>query len=272
MTSAPTIHRVPTVLGELAVREVGSGPTAVLWHSMFVDSTSWDRVVGELSAHRRLLLIDGPGHGRSDPMSRRSSIDECAVAALSALDALAPGSAVDWVGNAWGGHVGMSMASRYGERIRSLVALSSPTQPIDDRSTIAALALILRLVGPVPFLVSKIAEAQLTDVSRAHPSTLRILTDALARTERRSLARAVRSFIVDRADATESLASIVAPALFLASDDRGEWSPDAAAQAAASARNARSAVVTGARTLLAVEQPAAVAELITAFWAEHPAR
>jgi pimeloyl-ACP methyl ester carboxylesterase len=265
MTTALS-HRVPTRLGELAITEVGSGRTAVLWHSMFVDSSSWARVVPQLAQHRRLLLVDGPGHGASAPLARRSSIDECADAACDLLDELAPGDSVDWVGNAWGGHVGMALASTRPERVRSLAALSSPTQPIDDRGTIAALAVLLRLTGAIPFLVAKIAEAQLTDRSRADPATLAVLTDALARTERRSLARAVRSFIVDRTDVTAALPLITAPALFLASDDRGEWSPEDAARSAALAPNARSAVIGDARTLLAVEQPAEVVDRLLEFW------
>jgi hypothetical protein len=39
-----TTTLVPTALGRLNVRIVGSGPPALLWHSMFVDSTSWQRV------------------------------------------------------------------------------------------------------------------------------------------------------------------------------------------------------------------------------------
>lgn len=272
MTTAPEVSRVATRLGHLSVTAVGSGPTAVLWHSMFVDSSSWDRVVPALSVHRRLLLIDGPGHGASAPLLRLSSIDECAEVALEVLDSLTPGERVDWVGNAWGGHVGMRVASVHGDRLRSLAALSSPTRPVEGRGAIAALAALLGVVGPVPFLVRKIAEAQLTDASRSDGRSLRVLTAALERTERRSLARAVRSFIVDRVDVTDALPSITVPALFLSSDDRGEWSPADAERAATLARSARSAVIANARTLIAVEQPAAVAEQLISFWAEHPAR
>ena len=34
-------HSVETQVGPLAVRVVGQGPTAVLWHSLFVDERSW---------------------------------------------------------------------------------------------------------------------------------------------------------------------------------------------------------------------------------------
>ena len=43
-------HRIPTRVGSLAVRVVGEGPPAVLWHSLFVDDRSWDRVDGRARA------------------------------------------------------------------------------------------------------------------------------------------------------------------------------------------------------------------------------
>ena len=39
-TSAAT---VATRVGHLHVETAGSGPPAVLWHSLFVDSTTWSR-------------------------------------------------------------------------------------------------------------------------------------------------------------------------------------------------------------------------------------
>lgn len=34
---------VATQVGQLHVESIGTGPTAVLWHSLFVDSRSWHR-------------------------------------------------------------------------------------------------------------------------------------------------------------------------------------------------------------------------------------
>lgn len=65
-------HRfVETPVGRLAVRTRGEGPPAVLWHSLFVDDRSWHRVEDELAAERRLILVTGPGHGRSGDPGRR---------------------------------------------------------------------------------------------------------------------------------------------------------------------------------------------------------
>src|SRR3712207_3480558 len=77
-STTTVVHEVPTRLGTLAVREYPAGGhgsrTALLWHSMFTDSRSWSRVAPELARHRRLLIVDGPGYGRSAELTRASSI------------------------------------------------------------------------------------------------------------------------------------------------------------------------------------------------------
>ena len=74
-------QRVSTRLGALRVRIIGSGTTAVFWPSMFVDSSTWDTLLPHLDGRRRFVLVDGPGLGLSDPLLRRSDIDEAADAA-----------------------------------------------------------------------------------------------------------------------------------------------------------------------------------------------
>src|SRR5260370_2509846 len=63
-----SVTSVPTRLGPLRVETVGSGPPAVLWHSLFVDSTSWVRVREPLASVRRLLLFAAPGHHAKPPL------------------------------------------------------------------------------------------------------------------------------------------------------------------------------------------------------------
>jgi pimeloyl-ACP methyl ester carboxylesterase len=132
---------VQTGLGALAVRVRGEGPVAVLWHSLFVDDRTWNRVEEDLARARRLVIITGPGHGASPDPGRRYNMDECAEAAADGLAALGVGEPVDWVGNAWGGHVGVVFAARWPERCRTLVTLGTPIQSY-------TLSERLRLLGP----------------------------------------------------------------------------------------------------------------------------
>jgi pimeloyl-ACP methyl ester carboxylesterase len=185
------------------------------------------------------------------------------------LEALAPGEAVDWVGNGWGGHVGMELAATRPDLVRSLVAISAPPQPVDAelRRRIRLLVPVMTVLGPVGPVRRPILEGLLTDESRTDPQAIGVVIDALALAGRRSTARAVRSFLLNRVDITDLLPRIEAPSLFVAGDDRGDWSPEQAEQAAALAPFARTAVVAGSRTLVPVEQPAVLATLVRDFWA-----
>ena len=260
---------VPTSLGAVAVHVLGAGRPTVLWHSMFVDGSSWGFLIPALLRGRQLLIVDGPGWGRSDRLRRTVRVSDSVAAAVEVLAALTPGTAVDWVGNAWGGHVGMELAATRPELVRSLVAISAPTQPIGPalRRRIRLLIPVLLTVGPIPPVQRAILEGMLTDESRSDPQSVGVVADALALAGRRSTARAVRSFILNRVDITDLLPRIEAPSLFVAGDDRGDWTPEEAEAAAALAPFARAAVVHGSRTLVPIERPAELATLIREFWA-----
>jgi len=260
---------VPTSLGSVAVHVLGAGRPTVLWHSMFVDGSSWGFLIPALLRGRQLLIVDGPGWGRSDRLRRTVRVSDSVDAAVEVLAALAPGAAVDWVGNGWGGHVGMELAATRPELVRSLVAISAPTRPIDPalRRQIRLLIPVILTVGPIPPVQRAILAGLLTDESRSDPQAVGVVADALALAGRRSTARTVRSFILNRVDITDLLARIEAPSLFVAGDDRGDWTPAELEAAAALAPFARAAVVPGSRTLVPVERPAELGALIQEFWA-----
>jgi pimeloyl-ACP methyl ester carboxylesterase len=258
---------VPTRLGRLHVRLVGDGPTTVLWSSMFVDSHTWDPVLPLLPQGRRYALVDPPGLGLSEPLREASDIAGAADAASDLLVGLGVDGPVDWVGNAFGGHVGFKLAARPG-LLRSLVAVSSPAQPVDAslRRQITLLLPILRTAGPVGPVRTAILQAMLTDASRDRAPLRQVVEESLARPTRRSMALAVRSFILNRVDVTAELADLTVPSLFVASDDRGDWSPQDSEAAAAVAPDAMAVTVERARTLVPLEQPAALSCHIRGFW------
>jgi pimeloyl-ACP methyl ester carboxylesterase len=96
----------------------------------FVDSRSWYRAEPALAAQRTLVLVDGPSHGGSQPAQQRFALDDCAVAAGEILDQLGMTAPVDWVGSAWGGHVGWVLAASQPGRIRALVTMASPVSAL----------------------------------------------------------------------------------------------------------------------------------------------
>ena len=274
MTPMPVLGQLalPIGLGRLAVRIIGDGPVAVLWPSMFVDSHTWDDLVPHLPG-RTLVLVDGPGLGDSEPLHRPTTVAEAALAAQELLRALPtlglrPGP-VDWVGNAFGGHVGYELATEAG-LLRTFVAISAPPEPIPPalRRQIRLLGPVLRAFGPVGPVRTAIGQALITDASAADPHIDGIVSASLARPGRRSLALALRSFIVDRRDVSDKLPRLTVPALFVAGDDRGDWSPEDARRAAAAAPDAKAVTIARSRTLVPLERPAALGDTLRRFWDE----
>lgn len=261
---------VATRLGRLHVRTIGNGgegsPT-VLWSSMFVDSHTWDALVPLLPRGRRYLLVDPPGLGLSEPLSRATDIAGAADAALDLLEGLGVDQPVDWVGNAFGGHVGFKLATRP-DVLRSLVAISSPVEPVDDalRKQITMMLPVLRTLGPIGPVRKAVVEAMLSEAAAAQEPLRHTVVESLGRPGRRSMALAVRSFILNRLDVTPEITDIGVPSLFVASDDRGDWSPEDAEKAAALTPRAEAVTIAGARTLIPLEQPQALAAQVRRFW------
>lgn len=262
---------VPTPLGRLNVRQIGTGPPAVLWHSLFVDSGSWDPLVNSLARHRRLVLIDGPGYGRSDPIDRDFTLTDCAATAGEILDHLGIAEPVDWVGNAWGGHIGITLAVEQPRRLRSLVTIASPLLPIGTRqrwTQTFPLAVLYRLTGPSRVVTKLLFDSLLGSAAiSARPDRAGDLMESFTRTDRASMRRTIR-FMHRWLPLTDTVQKVTVPTLFLTGDlGHRNWRPADAHAAAASMPNARVVALTGTTyvgTLLLDTD--AIADAVTAFW------
>lgn len=229
----PTTGRqLTTRVGDLHVREVGTGRAAVLWHSLFVDSTTWRRVVPELARVRRLVLIDAPGQGRSPRPRRPYNLDDCAVAADDVLNQLGVDEPVDWLGNAWGGHVGLLFAAGRPEKCRSLVAVGTPVHPLEPaaRRQMRSGQVVYRVLGPVRPLARVVSDALLG--RDANPEDSRLVADAFRRADRRGMVAAMDASLT-RPDLTTRLAAVSVPTVLVAAADDPLCTPHQARAAAA---------------------------------------
>jgi pimeloyl-ACP methyl ester carboxylesterase len=214
----PTEHMIDTELGRLHVEVDGEGPAAVLWHSLFFDSASWSRLRGRLCDDRRLLLIDGPGHGKSGPPSTDFDLDACAEAATQVLDAVGVSKPVDWLGNAWGGHVGLTLAANSPERCRSLATIGSPVQALGrrERMTITPMVWAYHYFGATPALANRVAVALLGKTfMRSHPGDTADMLRAFRDAPRSGMHRAMTSIMLNRPDLGPLLPGIKTPTLMV---------------------------------------------------------
>lgn len=263
-------HTIATCVGTLAVRVAGEGPVAVLWPSLFMDERSWDRLLPILTQDRRLVIINGPGHGTSHDPGHRYSNRDCVTAAGQILDRLAIGGAVDWVGNAWGGHVGLRFAAERPEQCRSLTALGTPVAALSrsERRRTYPLLVAHGVLGPIELVLSGVTEVLLSAHTREHdPEAVELVRDSLRHANRRMLRNAVISISLGREDLTDLLPAIATPTLMVTGSDHSGFTPTQAAAAADLTPNGRAAVVPDAAYLVPLEAPTTTSTLIREFWA-----
>ncbi len=266
----PTLDtHVPTCLGDLHVRRTGTGPPAVLWHSLWVDSRSWGPLVESLAAQRQVVTIDGPGYGTSSPIHRDFTLDECASAAGEVLDTLGL-QTVDWIGNAWGGHVGITLAIAAPHRLRSLTTIAAPITPVSRRqrwTQTYPLAALYRLLGPNPLLTNVLFDVLLGGAGATQPDQAAELKSAFREMDRESVRRTIRFMHQWRA-LTDQLPAVNVPALFMTGDLGDQhWSPAAARAAADTMPDARVVRLSGAGHVgpLLVDADV-IAQAVTGFW------
>lgn len=251
-------HAIETEVGKLAVFEEGSGAPVFLWPSLFLDHRSLLPLIAELQP-RRCIVVDGPGHGESPGPARRYDLAACACAAMQVLDALHL-DAVDWVGNAWGGHVGVCAAIAFPKRIRTLTAIGSPMNALK-----AGQRLQMRLLLGILKLSAGTA-GKILGGAMLSPAASPSLREHVRRSVREApaLGDAIRCVSLERPDLTAELARVTCPTLIVAGGDDKMYPPSEAATQAARLANGRCETLTGASHLGPLEQPQKVAALLQA--------
>lgn len=263
---------VETLLGPLRVRRAGAGAPAVLWHSLFVDSSTFDGVLPDLGAQRGLVVIDGPGHGGSPGPRRRYTLEDCATAAIQIMDALHIQGPVDWVGNAWGGHVGIVFADKYPLRCRTLTTIGTPPYPLtaSERRQNALLVYLYRVVGPRPFSRIMVEALAGKGVASTAPHAAAVLKAAFLAGDKRGKYWAMQSVMMHRPDLRPVLPRLQVPVLMLAGRDDALLDVGEAERAALSAPRGRFGQVTGAGHVAPLlVAPRGVTERVLAFWSER---
>ena len=274
----PNPNFVSTDLGRLHVQRTGTGPPVVLWHSLFVDSRSWGPLVDTLARDRTVYTIDGPSHGKSKAVPRDFSFEEVVTAAEQALDCLGLTEPVDWVGNAWGGHVGIRLASAVRPRLRTLTTIGTPVQgftPWEKLTMAWPLIGIYRLIGPNSLIMKQLFNSLLGAESiAAEPNQAATVEASFREADRKGMLHAMRSMMLHRAGIEDLLGSIKVPTLVMpVRDDVTGWRPDEARRTCAAIPDCRVEEVagTGHVSPLLVDRDR-ILSLLTEFWSSVSCR
>lgn len=99
---------VATSRGQVAAQIVGHGPSLVLMHSLLADRSSFDAVVPELAKSFRVVALDLPGFGGSDPVD--GDLNDWSEHLAEAVEMLCPHEHPILVGNGFGSFLSLAVA------------------------------------------------------------------------------------------------------------------------------------------------------------------
>lgn len=253
---------------EIHYEERGAGDeTIVFAHGFLFSGRMFDAQVEALEPRFRCVTFDFRGQGRSEVARSGYDVDALSEDAARLIEELgcAP---CHFVGLSMGGFVGLRLAIRRPELLRSLILLdtSADPEPARERRRYRALALVARWLGlrvvvgrVLPILFGR---SFLGDPSRAALRAewrRRILAN-----DRIGVFRAVGG-VLGRAGLHEELGRIAVPTLILVGAQDVATPPWRAERIHAGIRGSRLVVIPGAGHSSPIEEPEAVTAAITRF-------
>jgi pimeloyl-ACP methyl ester carboxylesterase len=230
------------------------GPALLLLHGAGGSHLAWPGALRRL-AGRRVLALDLPGHGRSDPPGCRTMAHYAAT--VSAFIAAVGAPEIVLAGHSMGGAITLTVALRPPAALRGLVLMSvGPRMRVND-------ALMGGLLADFEAAAGFIVDYGFS----AAPDELR------HKTRQGLLATGVTTTFGDflacsRFDARAQLAGIALPALVIGGDDDRLTPPRQMDALAEGLPHARRAHVGGAGHFVMLERPDEVAALVAGFLAE----
>jgi pimeloyl-ACP methyl ester carboxylesterase len=110
--------------GPVTYFRAGAGPPLMLIHGANDQAGTWAKVAPGLTAHRRVILPDLPGHGDSAPPDGPLEVGDLVAGLDAVLRAESAGGPVAIAGNSLGGFLGLVLATRHPGRVSQVVLVN----------------------------------------------------------------------------------------------------------------------------------------------------
>lgn len=261
---------MPTITAngvELNYVEGGAGPhTVVFSHGLLMDHHMFEAQRQALAGRYRTLAYDHRGQGDSAAASGGYDMDTLTddAADLIRVSGRAP---CHFVGLSMGGFVGLRLAARYPELLRSLTLLNTSAQPEPwtQRLRYRLMQAVVALFGPGP-LLSQVLPVMFGSSFLADPARAAVRERWIHHV--RSLPRRIVGpvgGVIGRASVLSELKYIRCPTLVLTADEDRTTPPAEAERIVREIAGARLVRLKGCGHTSSVEAPDAVSQVIAEF-------
>jgi 3-oxoadipate enol-lactonase len=256
---------VRTRVGRLFYEERGErkragDPAIVLLHGLLFDGGMWRGQVEPLSAFGRVLVFDGPGHGKSEPPPR-FMLEEHADAIFDAFGDLKVDRAV-LVGLSWGGMLAMRFALQHPGNVAGLALLdtSANEEPLGQKIKNRAFIAMHRRIGfPYGMFLKEVAPKMFSDRTlNERPELVQAAYRRAMGFDRKGAARAALAVVVKRTNILDKIPRISAPTLVMCGTEDRATAPRESEAIAKNIPGARLVMLEGLGHMSPVEDSDAV--------------
>lgn len=268
ISKQPWASRTRVNGAELYYEEQGTGSETIYFsHGLLWSCRMFDEQIALLKDEYRCIAFDHRGQGQSEVTRSGYDIETLYEDAAALIEALG-GAPCHFLGLSMGGFVGLRLAARRPELIKSLILMetSAGPEPVENRARYKQLNFIARWVSLrlVSNQVMKVMFGQkfLNDPARAEQR--REWQQRLVRNHRVGITRATTG-VITRQDVYEEIEKIRVPTLIIVGDQDIATPLSNAQRLHESIPGSQLIVIPGAGHTSTVEEPAAVNAAISDF-------
>ncbi len=249
---------------KLFYQEHGSGSeTLVFSHGLLWSHKMFASQVAELSKEYRVIAYDHRGQGSSE-VGGPYDMDTVAADAAELIRSLV-GGPVHFIGLSMGGFVGMRLAARHPELVKSLILLetSANAEPLENLPQYKLLNGLVRWVGVIPPIASKVMKIMFAKSWLADPAqvdSIRQWKKELT-SNKKSITGPVEG-VIYRKGVEEELANISCPTLVIVGDEDVATTPQKAAFIHQGIAGSKLETISGAGHSSCIEKPEEVNRLL----------
>ena len=255
---------------EIYYEDAGAGPqTIVFAHGLLWSCRMFDAQVAALKDRYRCVSFDFRGQGQTEVTKDGYDMDtlsEDAAALIEALN-LAP---CHFAGLSMGGFIGMRLAARRPELLRSLILMetSADPEPAENIPRYRQLGMVARYIGlrPIAGRVMPIMFGRtfMSDPTRA--AERKLWQQRMASNDKQGILRALNG-VIERKPIYDEIGRVTLPTLILVGDEDVATVPAKAQRIHEAVAGSRLVTIPHAGHTSSVEQPQAVTAAIEEFLA-----
>lgn len=237
-------------------------PLIVLGPSLGTSTLIWESTSALLANHYRLAAWDLPGHGASPAATEPFTVGEIAFAVLDAVDALGEDH-FHYAGVSLGGAVGLELMLTASQRVDSAAIICSGAK-IGSTEGWVERAALARSQGTASLVVPSASRWFAPGSIERHPELAGRLLHSLRDADDTSYALCAEALALY--DVRAHLGSIAAPVLAVWGEHDAVTPEALAVEIAGQVQNGRVERIDGAGHLAPVDQPEAVAAILSRFF------